>query len=149
MLSNKQIELAGEALGVPFFIEGLVLPGLGLGRGMGTPTANLPLPSATFSPPPGVYRSAARIDGRLYPAVTNVGTCPTVGEREAHSETYIIGLNEPIYGKKIKVFLLGYIRGERRFESKEELIMQINVDKNAALPQKGDLIWTDSGPSLP
>ena len=149
MLSAKNPDLAAEALGVPFFIEGIVSSGLGLGRGMGTPTANLALPEATLSPPPGVYRSAAKIDGRLYPAVTNIGTCPTVGEREAHSETYIIGLGEPIYGKKIKVFLLGYIRDERRFESQEELIMQINVDKNAALPQKGDLIWTDSGPSLP
>lgn len=148
-LRDRRPDLAAEALGVPFYLEGEVLHGLGLGKKLGAPTVNLPLRADFFSPPSGVYRSAVLLRGRLYPAVTNVGSCPTVGERTEHAETHIIGFDEPIYGEKIKVFLLDYLREERRFESQKELIMQINVDKNAALPQKGDTIWTDSGLSLP
>ena len=148
-LEAHRVEEAWQMLGVPFYIEGRVERGLHLGTDMGTPTVNLPLPSDTVSPPRGVYRCAALAGGVLYPAVANIGVCPTLGERAAHLEAHLIGLDAPIYGEKIKIFFLGYLRDEKRFSSKKELIMQINIDKKAALPREGEAIWTDSGLSLP
>ncbi len=54
------------------------------------------------------------------------------------SEVYFEG---DIYDKHIKVYLLGFLRDERRFESLEELKMQINIDKNTTIKENGDIIW--------
>ena len=148
-LETRRIEEAWSMLGVPFYIEGRVERGLHLGTDMGTPTLNLPLPAETLAPPRGVYRCAVLVGGMLYPAVTNIGVCPTLGERGAHAEAHLIGLDKPLYGEQIKIFFLGYLRDEIKFPSKKELIMQINIDKKAALPREGEAIWTDSGLSLP
>ena len=149
LLEGKKLEELSRLLSVPFYIEGVVESGLRLGKKLGAPTVNLPLPQNTAAPPRGVYRSATLIDGQLYPSVTNVGVCPTVGEREEHTETHILGEAGELYGKRVKVFFLGYLRDEKEFSSQEELVTQINIDKTAAMPREGDAIWAENGPSLP
>ena len=65
-------------LGHPYVLTGTVVPGKQLGRRLGIPTANLRLPEEAAVPKFGVYACRCRIDGAAYPAVTNVGTRPTV-----------------------------------------------------------------------
>ena len=145
LLSEGRIEEANRCLASPYRITGVVEHGRGLGRTWGVPTVNLSLPTDPTPLRYGVYRSAALVGGRPYHAVTNVGTCPSFPGREAHTETYIFGCNDDLYGENITVYLLGFLRDERVFEDVESLKMQIEVDKNRAITENGDAIWQAIG----
>ncbi len=140
-LLDGEIETATKLLGAPYFLCGKVMRGDGRGHSLGFPTLNTELQEGQSAVKHGVYRSAVCIDGLLYHAITNVGTCPTFTPRTAHAETYIIDFDGDLYGKKIRIYLLGYLREEKEFSSQEELIMQINVDKNRAIKENGELKW--------
>ena len=145
LLSSADMRGAARALGMPYFIEGEVTRGDGRGRSLGIPTANLTLPNGRELLKRGVYASCVYLDGVRYPSITNVGACPTFGERETHSETLILQQVGNIYGKKIRVYLLDFIREEKLFDSKDELIMQINVDINHANAVYTETIWQEIG----
>ena len=131
-------------LGLPYAIEGEVERGLGLGKAYGFPTVNLPL-RRTSPLSTGVYRTAVIIDGRAYTGVTNVGSCPTVSEREIHTETLIADFEGDLYGKTVRIYFLGYLREEKRFDSIEELRDRIYLDKDIAKKENGDLLWLETG----
>ena len=147
LISDKKLEEATRMLGAPYFIEGVVEKGLGLGKVYGFPTVNTPVrdnsPLST-----GVYRTAVEIDEKLYTGVTNVGSCPSVKEREIHAETLIADFDGNLYGKKIKIHFLGFLRDEKRFESIEELKTQIYLDKDRSIKENGDLKWLETGLNL-
>ena len=86
----------------------------------------------------GVYASRVTVDGAVYKAVTNVGTRPTFCDGAAVAETHIIGENLNLYGKKIKVEFLAFLRDEIKFSSADELIAQIEKDKSASLDAEFD-----------
>ena len=64
---------------------------------------------------------------------------------EARLETHIIDYSGYLYDKELRVYLLGFIRDERRFDSLEELKMQINIDKNTTIRENGDIKWQELG----
>jgi riboflavin kinase/FMN adenylyltransferase len=144
-MRSGNIFLANKMLGAPYFIDTEPTHGIGLGHKLGFPTVNSSFEE--FSPPlkKGVYRSVVKIDSEYYSAISNIGNCPTFGDRSLHAETYIIDYNQNIYGKKIRIFFLDFIRDEKKFESSKELIMQINVDKNKVIKENGDLKWQEIG----
>ena len=143
-LRDGRPDLAKEFLGAPYFIKSKVKHGLGLGAKLGFPTANSDLPENTVIKR-GVYRTAVAIGNRLYHGITNVGICPTFGERVLHAETYIIDYSDNLYEENLQIFFLGFLREEKRFESKKDLILQINVDKNTAIKENGVLTWQEIG----
>ena len=144
LISEKRLEEATRMLGLPYAIEGEVERGLGLGKAYGFPTVNLPL-RRTSPLSTGVYRTAVIIDGRAYTGVTNVGSCPTVSEREIHTETLIADFEGDLYGKTVRIYSLGYLREEKRFDSIEELRDRIYLDKDIAKKENGDLLWLETG----
>ena len=144
LISGKRLEEAARMLGLPYAIEGEVERGLGLGKAYGFPTVNLPL-RRTSPLSTGVYRTAVIIDGRAYTGVTNVGSCPTVSEREIHTETLIADFEGDLYGKTVRIYFLGYLREEKRFDSVEELRDRIYLDKDIAKKENGDLLWLETG----
>ncbi|MBQ7389532.1 MAG: riboflavin biosynthesis protein RibF [Clostridia bacterium] len=144
LISEKRLEEATRMLGLPYAIEGEVERGLGLGKAYGFPTVNLPL-RRTSPLSTGVYRTAVIIDGRAYTGVTNVGSCPTVSEREIHTETLIADFEGDLYGKTVRIYFLGYLREEKRFDSIEELRDRIYLDKDIAKKENGDLLWLETG----
>lgn len=147
LISKKRLDEAARMLGAPYFIEGEVVKGLGLGKVYGFPTVNTPIRSS--SPlPSGVYRTAVQIGKKLYTGVTNVGSCPTVKEREIHAETLIADFSGDLYGQSLRIYFLGYLREEKKFESVEELKEQIYIDKNKSVSENGDLKWLETGLSL-
>ena len=148
LLSEGNIEEANLLLGSPYFLSTSVSHGDGRGHRLGFPTVNTEFPEETLIPRHGVYRTAIDIDGRLYSAITNVGTCPTFGDRTAHAESFILDFNGDLYGKNIRIFYLGFLRDEIRFSSEKELIMQINVDKNKVIKENGELTWQAIGLNL-
>ena len=144
LIRDKRLDEATKMLGAPYFIEGTVERGLGLGTGFGFPTVNIPI-RETSPLAPGVYRTAVKIGDKLYTGVTNVGSCPTVKEREIHTETLIADFDGNLYGQNIRIYFLGYLREEKLFDSVDELREQIYFDKNRSIEENGDLTWLATG----
>ena len=144
LISEKRLDEATKMLGTPYFIDGTVEKGLGLGRGFGFPTVNIPM-RETSPLSPGVYRTAVRVGDKLYTGVTNVGSCPTVKEREIHTETLIADFDGDLYGQSVRIYFLGYLREERLFDSVDELRAQIYKDRDRSIEENGDLTWLATG----
>ena len=145
LISDGKIEEANRYLGAPYYIKGRVTHGRADGRKLGFPTANIPIDGGKIIPKSGVYRSATVIDGRIYGCVSNVGVCPTLEGSERRLEAHIMDYSGDLYDKEIRVYLLGFLREERRFDSLESLKMQINIDKNRAIEENGDITWQELG----
>ena len=145
LIANKEIRKANTLLGTPYFLTGEVLHGRGMGTGLGFPTVNTDISAGVLLPPRGVYRSAVLHEGRIYSALTNVGTCPTFEERSTHAETYLIDFEGNLYSEKIDIYLLDYLREEKKFSTPKELIMQINIDKNKVITENGEITWQELG----
>ena len=144
LISTRQLDLATKMLGTPYYITGTVEKGLGLGKGFGFPTVNIPLRSD--SPlPTGVYRTAVKIGEKLYTGITNIGKCPTVKERDIHTETLIADYEGDLYGQTVKIYFLGYLREEEHFDSVDTLREQIYADRDKAIKENGDLKWLEIG----
>lgn len=147
-LRDKKLYEASLLLGEPYSITGTVSHGLGVGKKLGIPTVNLPLPSSRFSLPVGVYAGVLSVDGKIFLALANIGNCPTIKERETHLEAFILDFDGNLYGKEIKIYFLEYLREEKKFKSIEDLLLQINVDKKRALELIKEKKWQEIGPNL-
>ena len=145
LLSEKRLGEATALLGKPFFSDGKVSHGWGLGKKLGIPTVNVGWDKEKFNLPHGVYLSAAEISGKLYFGITNVGTCPTFDERKAHSETFIFDFDEEVYDENIRIYYISFMRDEIKFPSQKELIMQINIDINRAKELSKEIKWQEIG----
>lgn len=128
-LSAGNIEKANELLGYPYFIQGDVVHGRNLGSKSLYPTINqIPQPEKIL-PPFGVYVTRTIVGNKKFGGITNVGTKPTVGgENPVGVETHLFGFGENIYGKTVKVEFLKPVRREKKFDSIEELKIQIQKD---------------------
>lgn len=132
LVAAGDMELARRCLGVPFMVEGEVVTGDQRGRELGFPTANI-VPDDRFAHPGhGVY--AAFADG--LPAAVNIGVRPTFDSgRGVLIETYILDRDVDLYGRVLRVAFVERLRGEKRFDSVEELIeeMKRDVEKTRAV----------------
>jgi riboflavin kinase/FMN adenylyltransferase len=126
-VSHGEMERAAELLGRPYFIDGTVIQGVGRGRQIGIPTANLQSQN-TLLPARGVYACRAKVGLRRYGAVTNIGYNPTFGGESLSVETHLLRFRKKIYGKQIRLFFTKKIREEKIFTSAEELVGQIKRD---------------------
>ena len=145
LITEGKIDEANRYLGAPYYIKGRVTHGRADGRRIGFPTVNIPIADGKIIPKSGVYRSATIIDGKIYGCVSNIGVCPTFNGNETRLEAHIIDFDGDLYGKEMRIYLLGYLREERRFSSVDELKMQINIDKNIAIKENGDIKWQELG----
>ena len=136
LLTEGDVKKAGELLGRPYYVKSEVKRGLGLGKLFGFPTVNTEPEDSSVTLRYGVYKCSVMIDEREFSALTNVGTCPTVSERDMHLETYIAGYEGDLYGKEITVNFLDFIRPEQKFDTIEQLKMQIKLDINTVFGDK-------------
>ncbi|HEY2770483.1 MAG TPA: bifunctional riboflavin kinase/FAD synthetase [Solirubrobacteraceae bacterium] len=119
------VEHAARFLGAPFELRGEVVVGDQRGRELGFPTANLVPDEELVYPGHGVY--VARADGDC--AAVSVGVRPTFGTgRAVLVEAYLLDRDVDLYGHRLKLEFLRRLRGERRFESVEALIAQMERD---------------------
>ncbi len=144
-LDSLDLRGAARLLGKAYFITGTVVRGRGDGRVFGIPTVNIDLKEDLYALASGVYATAVVIDGVRYLSVTNIGKCPTFGERELHAECFILGYDGNLYGETVRIYFIEHLREERRFSSKDELIAQINIDKNRVLRLEGEELWQELG----
>ena len=119
--------------GYPFVIDQPVVYGERLGTVHDLPTINQPIPEGYCVPKFGVYAAAALAGGKLYAAAADVGVKPTVSEKgTVMAETHLIGWNGDLYGERVPVFFLTYLREEREFGSETELFAHIADDASKA-----------------
>lgn len=116
-------------MNLPVTLSGTVQAGNHIGRTFDIPTANIWPSEDVTGLTLGVYYSVITIDGVKYPSITNLGTRPTVSDDgRVNAETFIYDYKGDIYGLFIKVTLLDFRRGERRFDSVDELFDTIRRD---------------------
>ena len=131
-LSVGDMLTVNRLLGHSYEITAQVVNGAHLGRTLGTPTINQPLPEDTAYPPFGVYASAVDVDGTVHHAVTNIGIKPTVGGQTPLAETWIFDYQGDLYGRTVTVRPVRFLRAEKTFSSLTELKAQIESDGEAA-----------------
>ncbi len=131
---NGQIELVNELLGYTYTVIGQVVKGRQIGRNLGFPTANITPEEKKLLPPCGVYYTKAVIDGIVYKGVTNVGKKPTIDDNNAvNVETCFLGYSGDLYGRVLEIEFYKFVRPERKFNSLDDLKMQIKADANGCL----------------
>jgi riboflavin kinase / FMN adenylyltransferase len=125
LLAAGEVGKAADFLGGPFLMEGEVVEGDRRGRELGVPTANLVPDDRYAHPGHGVY--AAWAHG--YPAAVNVGIRPMFETgRGLLIEAHLIGFDDNLYGETLRVAFVERLRGEKRFETVEELKEQMQRD---------------------
>ncbi len=128
LLVQGEMEQAVRFLGHPHILTGQVIAGRQLGRTIGTPTANLLLPEDVVVPRFGVYACKVTVDGKVYQAVTNIGTRPTVSGEGVTVEVHLLDFDGDLYGKTLCLAFYHFLRPEQKFESLAELKTQIAAD---------------------
>jgi riboflavin kinase/FMN adenylyltransferase len=129
LVAAGEVDKAARFLGGPFLFEGEVVPGDRRGRELGMPTANIVPDDHLAHPGHGVY--AAWAHG--HPAAVNVGVRPTFETgRGLLVEAYLLDFSGDLYGQTLRVAFLERLRGEKRFDSVEELVAQMHRDVEQA-----------------
>lgn len=131
-LKAGDAEAAEKMLGRPFSFKLPVITGNRIGRTMGSPTINQLLPEGFVKPKFGVYASLVKAEHQSYWGVTNVGVKPTIGSYAPLSETWIAGFSGDLYGKKVRLCLIAFIRPEKKFPGLTELKAEIEKNRGQA-----------------
>jgi riboflavin kinase/FMN adenylyltransferase len=135
-LQNGEIEKANHYLGYHFTLHGTVVEGKQLGRKLGFPTANIEASDKNkIIPGYGVYAVKVELNGADYNGMLNIGTRPTFNNNADNRsiEVNIFDFEGDIYGKEITLKFIGKIRDEKKFETMEMLVYQLEKDKIEAL----------------
>jgi riboflavin kinase/FMN adenylyltransferase len=129
LVAAGDVKGASEFLGGPFLFEGEVVHGDKRGRTLGMPTANLVPDDRLAVPGHGVYAGWAH----GHPAAINVGVRPTFQTgRGLLIEAYLLDFDGDLYGQTLRIAFIERLRGEKRFESVDELVAQMRRDVDQA-----------------
>lgn len=126
------VDSAAKLLGRPHELTGTIAAGRGVGRTLGFPTANLATVNECI-PANGIYATRFIYDGNLEPAVTYVGTNPTLGNTPLAIETHVLTPVPELLGKTATVQFLHHIRGEEKFKDTGALKARIAQDCQEAM----------------
>ncbi|HUB06478.1 MAG TPA: riboflavin biosynthesis protein RibF [Myxococcales bacterium] len=138
LVLEGRVDAAARLLGRPFDVEGTVVTGMGRGRGLGFPTANI-APLGEMLPANGVYAVRAYFPGGSLAGAANLGRKPTFGEGGAQTlEVHLIGYAGPsLVGAPMRVAFVARLRDEMRFPSLAALTEQIGKDVAEAARRAG------------
>ena len=133
-LKDGNLKTANNYLGYHYMLNGSVVSGKKLGGTIGFPTANLEIKEPyKLVPKTGVYIIKTYINAILYTGMMNIGFNPTVLGKHQTIEAHLFDFNEDLYGKEITIEFIYFLREEHKFESVEELVIQLNIDKENAI----------------
>ncbi len=130
-IRDGNLDDAGQMLGRPYAVTGIVVEGKKLGRTLGFPTANLTTGEAQL-PPDGVWAVRALLqDGRRLDGVANLGMRPTVEGTHRSLEVHLFDFSGDLYGQELEVRFEHRLRGEIKFSSIDTLRIHIQQDADA------------------
>ncbi|WP_417579996.1 bifunctional riboflavin kinase/FAD synthetase [Pelagibacterium sp.] len=129
-LAVGDVETANVLLGYHHIFSGVVVEGDKRGRELGYPTANMGVPD-TFGLAQGVYAVKVRLDGEVFDGVAAYGK-PMFDNTKPPFEAFIFNFDRTIYGEALEIALLGFIRGQMKFDGLEALIAQMDLDSDKA-----------------
>jgi len=124
-VAEGDISTASRLLGRPFGFTLEVIHGNHIGTGLGTPTINQALPEDLTLPRFGVYAAWCETESGRYYGVCNIGVKPTVGSDRVLAETWMPEFDGDLYGRRVRVELMDFIRPERKFSSLDQLKEEI------------------------
>ena len=128
-LHNGDLAYTNEALGYEYLITGKVEYGDGIGKTLGFPTINLNIEANKLLPKDGVYGVGIELNKVKHYGLLNIGYRPTFNGNSHRAEVYILDYNNDLYGQKVQLHLMVRIRDESSFDSRENLVQQINIDE--------------------
>jgi riboflavin kinase/FMN adenylyltransferase len=134
LLAAGDPKSAADLMGRPFEISGHVRHGEQIGRKLGFPTANVDH-RGFLQPATGVYAIRAAVQGEddhWIDGVANFGRRPTVGGVKLLLEAHLFDFSGDLYGKRLQVRFIDYIRPEQRFDSLDALKARITEDAREA-----------------
>ncbi|MEX2426257.1 MAG: bifunctional riboflavin kinase/FAD synthetase [Thermomicrobiaceae bacterium] len=135
LAEHGDVGAAARVLNRPFRLAGVVRNGDRRGRELGYPTANLLPPDRLVTPADGIYAGLVSVAGPesepSQPCLIYVGSRPTFGESARIVEVFLLEFEGDLYGEEIAVDFLDRIRGDRAFDSPDQLVEQMNQDEAA------------------
>ena len=128
-LKAGKIELANKLLSRTWSIEGKVTKGKQIGRKLGFRTCNINVKKFIL-PKSGIYAVKVLIGKNklFYEGISYLGTRPTFGGKEIFLETNIFGIKKNLYKKRLTVYFIKFLRGDKKFSNSTQLIKQMNKD---------------------
>ncbi len=135
LLLEGNVAQAAKYLGRNYSFKGIVVPGDARGKILQFPTANLQIENHhKLIPQIGVYTVDVRVGQQMFKGMMNIGVKPTF---EVHGplsiEVHIINFHQNIYNRSITVYLKKRLRDEKKFDSKQALIAQLELDREQSL----------------
>lgn len=136
LLFHGRARDAALCLGRPYALEGSVVKGHQRGRTLGMPTANLDC-GEQMIPEDGVYAARCTAGGRTYPVALSIGTMPTFGASlQRQVEAHLIGCDADLYGQVLRVELIDWLRGQKKFAGVDALKAQMRRDVADAIERQ-------------
>lgn len=134
LLLTGKVELAAKYLGRNYRLSGKVIRGEGRGHTFNIPTANIePVSREKLIPKDGIYAAWARLEGQVYKAVLYIGIKPTFAFNNRTIELHIFNFSGNLYGQTLEIEFKTKIRDDFHFKHVEQLIKQIEKDKEKTL----------------
>ena len=129
-LRSGDVARAATYLGRHFELPGKVVKGVGRGKRLGIPTANLEIWEERAVPGNGVYACLAEVASDRKPAVINIGLRPTFADNLPGPvvEAHLLDFEGDLYGRELKLVFIDRLRDERRYSGPEALVEQIGRD---------------------
>ena len=130
LAEEGRVDRMPEVMARRYMLSGRVVSGEHIGHELGFPTANLePDCKEKLIPANGAYAVWAIVDGHRMPAMMNIGTRPTFEGKQQTLEVHILSAVGNLYGQKMTVEFVSRLRTEQRFDTREALIAQLELDK--------------------
>lgn len=132
-LAAGDVEDAWRQLGRPYSFRGPIVHGLGRGRDLGFPTANIRAPAGMkLLPKSGIYAVRASLRTEIREGLLHLGPRPTFVGSPPSIEVYLLDFDRDIYGQDVKVDFLARLRDVEPFATAAELIAQMQRDRERA-----------------
>lgn len=133
-ITEGQIRKANQLLGHPFRLTGRVIKGHQIGNQLGYPTANIFIEDKhKIVPGVGIYATRVRVDNTWYKGMLYIGYRPTFSGTEKAIEVNLFDFSGNLYGDQLTLDIVAEIRGDKKFDTPEELSAQMAADKEATL----------------
>jgi riboflavin kinase/FMN adenylyltransferase len=130
LIKLNKIDNANKLLGFNYFVQGEVIHGNARGRTLDFPTINVQVAKNKLIPNEGVYVTITEINGKQFKSMTSIGNNPTFSTNDPVTiETNIFDFNKNIYGQKVRIYFIDFLRSQIKFNDVDELIKQLKKDQ--------------------